>query len=192
MNRLENSSITATASAVCLFVAMLFGATQSFAQMESIDCEDSAIQSTLETLLPPRSDDCQRTKSRSRYNLEWHYRFFVMPDGFAPVVHVHAIAPTTLIQKPIKGNIIESFTGLESDAENWRDEDWVSAGNEKFRVISFDLPEQKGCVGFQSYRLVQREGFKDMIIGFFCNRWGTPVPGGDLSEFLGSLTLKGR
>lgn len=177
--------------AVALSIVLLaVAAAPGFAQDDEIDCEELAIRSTLGSVLPARPGECRRTAGRMQGNLIQHYRLFVLPDGFSPVVYLHIFGGSFLMPRPIRSNL-ESFGTIKTDARNWGERRWISAGDERFEIARFDLPDLEGCLGFQAFLRVRRDGYSDIAFGFFCKRRGTPVSEDELEAFLASLSFAG-
>lgn len=160
-------------------------------QRLGISCNDSAINITL----PPKAGyptRCtKRNTSEPTLTATVYFMFFRFVDEERSYANIHysEAGDGTFINIRTVTEKMNQSRKVRADARNWGEASELEIGEVKYGYVTFDLPGNRSCIGYNGYRDQRGPGYGVNWYGYLCSQ-KTQIRVSHLKDFLSHVEIR--
>ncbi len=156
---------------------------------EPIDCDKSAIQTTLEGAYSPGQKACSKKPfSDPSVSGGSYYRFLRIPGGFANVIYFYYLGTDSTPKRTVT-EALNYLHNYRKQAKNKSDTQELITQDKTYETQKFDLPNNRSCIGFARFFTPYVRGYRNSVRGYICNTSGK-IEQQELERFLSHLNVR--
>lgn len=160
-------------------------------QKQDIGCDKFPLKVTLAAKVGYPVKCTKRNSSEAILIATRYHMFFrfVLEDRSFANIHFAEAGDGTLINARSVTRKMKTFKRVRTGAKNWGQPSDFQIRGWKYGSVTFDLPKNRSCIGFNGYQGIKNAGYGKNIYGYLCSI-KTQIKPSHLKDLLSHLEIR--